>query len=268
MVYWRQMGSIFGALLGAVALLLVLAPGAWGQDQPGPSGGLSDRDPDSGAPYAADELIVTFESGISETAREAVARTRGGCVKDEIPAIRAKTFSFPAVKNERARDARQEALERIKRALEQNPIVEAVDYNYQVKASWYPNDYRFRTQQWGPYKIEAPKAWDKTRGYPGVRIAVVDSGISSSHPDIRGKVVGQRDFVNNDAYAQDDNGHGTHVAGIAAGVTNNGQGVAGTCPSCTILAAKTLGPDATGYMDDVAQGITWGANNGARVINR
>ena len=96
---------------------------------------------------------------------------------------------------------------------------------------------------------------------------MVDTGIASSHPDIKGKVVGQRDFVNNDPYAKDDNGHSTHAAGIAAGATNNTQGVAGTCPNCTLLGAKVLDADGTDYMDHIAQGITWSANSGARVIS-
>ena len=96
---------------------------------------------------------------------------------------------------------------------------------------------------------------------------MVDSWISSSHSDIKGKIVGHWDLVNNDSYAQDANGHGTHVAGIAAGATNNTQGVAGTCPNCTLLGAKVLDADGAGYMDHLAQGITWSANSAARVIN-
>lgn len=73
----------------------------------------------------------------------------------------------------------------------------------------------------------------------GVRIAIVDSGITGGHPDLAGKVVAQKDFVNEDSVADDDAGHGTHVAGIAAR-TGNGTGISGGCPGCETLVAKTM----------------------------
>ncbi|KPC77308.1 thermitase, partial [Thermoactinomyces vulgaris] len=64
----------------------------------------------------------------------------------------------------------------------------------------------------------------------GAKIAIVDTGVQSNHPDLAGKVVGGWDFVDNDSTPQDGNGHGTHCAGIAAAVTNNSTGIAGTAP--------------------------------------
>jgi len=73
--------------------------------------------------------------------------------------------------------------------------------------------------------------------------------------------------VNNDDDAIDDEGNGTHVAGIAAANTNNGQGIAGTCPQCSVLPLKTLNTAGTGSWTDVAAAIRYATDQGARVIN-
>ncbi len=95
---------------------------------------------------------------------------------------------------------------------------------------------------------------------------MVDTGIDANHPDLKGKVIAQHDFVHNDGTANDTAGHGTHVAGTIAASTNNGVGVAGGCPRCRLLAARVLAKNG-GYDSDIARGIVWSANNGARVIN-
>lgn len=86
---------------------------AWGQ----PAEGATDEDP-SGVPYAAGELIVTYEERTPESEEEAVERESGGEVEEEIPQIETELFEFPEVKNERSEEARKQALARAKQALE------------------------------------------------------------------------------------------------------------------------------------------------------
>ncbi|WP_166397850.1 S8 family peptidase [Rubrobacter marinus] len=155
-------------------------------------------------------------------------------------------------------------MRRAKEKIEEEPGVAAVEYDHAREASYTPADPGF-PEQWGLKKTGFRSAWDAARG-EGVRIAVVDSGVAAGHPDLAGKVVAQRDFVNGDGTADDDFGHGTHVAGIAAARTGNGTGVAGGCPGCELLVAKTM-QGRIGYDSDVAQGIIWAADNGADVIN-
>jgi subtilisin family serine protease len=119
--------------------------------------------------------------------------------------------------------------------------------------------------------VNAPEAWARGATGSGTTIAVVDTGVDLQHPDLSSKLVAGHDFVagSSDCPAgpQDENGHGTHVAGIAAAVTNNGIGVAGVARDAQIMPVRVLDADGSGSSDDVAAGITWAADHGADVIN-
>lgn len=111
-----------------------------------------------------------------------------------------------------------------------------------------------------------PAAWDLTTGDSSVVVAVVDSGVQANHPDLAPLVPGY-DFVNNDADAADDEGHGTAVAGIIAAQGNNGIGIAGVCWQCKIMPVKVLDARGSGTESWVASGIVWAVDHGADVIN-
>jgi subtilisin family serine protease len=127
------------------------------------------------------------------------------------------------------------------------------------------------SEQWGLEQINAPAAWQRGATGDGVTIAVVDTGVDLEHPDLAANLTGGIDLVagRNDCPAgpQDENGHGTHVAGIAAAVTDNGFGVAGTAPDASIMPVRVLDEDGSGSIDDVAEGIVYAADHGAEVIN-
>lgn len=121
-------------------------------------------------------------------------------------------------------------------------------------------------EQWGLAAIGAPAAWSVGTG-TGITIAVIDTGADFGHEDLRPKLLPGRNFVDPGASAQDDQGHGSHVAGIAAAATANGLGVAGTAPGARILPVKVLDSGGSGSVDDISAGIQWAAANGAHVIN-
>jgi thermitase len=121
--------------------------------------------------------------------------------------------------------------------------------------------------QYGLESIRAPYGWETTTGSASVVIAVLDTGVDASHPDLAGKVLAGYDFVNDDADPADDNGHGTHVAGIAAAQTDNGTGVAGVSWGARVMPVKVLNAAALGTYADVAQGIIWAVDNGAAIVN-
>lgn len=137
-----------------------------------------------------------------------------------------------------------------------------------------PNDPSFSTQ-WNLTKIAAVSGWSLLfSAYPtstgGPTIAVVDSGVQASHPDLSGKVLPGANCVSGTCSAgnsNDDYNHGTHVAGIAAASTNNGVGVAGVSLTSPILPVKVLDSSGSGTYAGVAAGIDWAVSHGASVIN-
>lgn len=265
---WSLRAAVLAAsVLSASWLLLSSAPEALGEI----SQRKVDEDP-RGLPYVAGELIVLYEKGEIPERPSVVNENQalegtGGEVEEEIPELNAQVLTFHKGEDEHSEGLRGEALEEEKAELEKDPRVASVDYNYLRKTSLTPNDPRFGAQ-YGLKRPSFPRAWDRIWGGAGTRIAVVDSGIDFKHPDLARRVAAQKDFVGaGDGKAQDDFGHGTHVAGIAAAATGNGRGVAGACPGCRLLVAKTVGPDGTTTVADEIEGILWAANNGAKVVN-
>ncbi|MBI4728693.1 MAG: S8 family serine peptidase [Acidobacteria bacterium] len=126
-----------------------------------------------------------------------------------------------------------------------------------------------RAKQWALDVIGAPRAWEKATGR-GMTIAVVDSGVDLGHEDLEANLASGHDFVEG-GEPQDDCGHGTHVAGIAAAVAGNGVGIAGVAPGARIMPVRVLKADSTGECTgntaDVVRGIEWAVDHGARVIN-
>jgi subtilisin family serine protease len=120
-------------------------------------------------------------------------------------------------------------------------------------------------RQWNLDLIGAPAAWAVGTG-AGVTIAVVDSGIDDQHEDLSGKVTLGANLVDGTTPARDDSGHGTHVAGIAAALTNNGRGVAGVAPDARLLSVKVINSLGRGG-GSVDQGIRWAVDHGAKVVN-
>jgi serine protease len=131
------------------------------------------------------------------------------------------------------------------------------------------------SHQWGLRQINAPAAWARGARGAGVTIAIVDSGVDLTHPDLKAKLLPGKDLVRaanglsgpGCPGAQDENGHGTHVAGIAAAITNNGIGVAGTAPRARILPVRVIDAGGNGEVSAVNAGIRWAASHGAKVIN-
>ena len=146
---------------------------------------------------------------------------------------------------------------------------QVVNVTLKVEPPPPPND-PLLSQQWWLSKVKAQMGWAQTPGSSEVVIAVIDSGVDYTHVDLGGGkslTDKDKDYVNNDDDAQDDNGHGTHVAGIAAAKMNNGQGIAGICPNCRILPVKTQGAGGQGSFGDVSAAIRYSADAGASVIN-
>jgi len=139
--------------------------------------------------------------------------------------------------------------------------------NHIIRAqSTTPNDSYFSIQ-WGLTKINMEAAWDATTGDSNLIIADIDTGVDYNHEDLSGKILLGPDYSNDDSDPMDDNGHGTHIAGIIGAITNNSKGVAGIDWNAKILAIKVLNASGNGSIPDVVQGIKYAADNNASVIN-
>ena len=206
--------------------------------------------------FVPDVLMVRFRPGTSAAERERVLADAGVTVDHAIARIGVVVVRTTP-------DRRDEALARLRASglvarTERDAVLERLDTT--------PND-TYWSAQWGLRRIGLPGAWDRTRGAAGVVVAVLDTGVDASHPDLRGAVLPGFDVVGNTTNTADAEGHGTSVAGIIAARSNNAAGVAGICWSCSILPVKVLGADGTGDMATLAAGIVKAADAGARVIN-
>ena len=134
-----------------------------------------------------------------------------------------------------------------------------------LSALWLPDDPDF-SKQWHLKAAGAESAWDVTRG-EGITVAVIDTGIAKVDDLDPARFVPGWNFVNGTADATDDNGHGTHVAGTIAQSTGNGKGVAGMAPLAKLMPIKVLSASGAGNSHDIAAGIRWAVDHGARVLN-
>jgi subtilisin family serine protease len=121
-------------------------------------------------------------------------------------------------------------------------------------------------QQWGLRSIGTPAAWKVARGR-GAVVAVVDTGIDLTHPDLKGRLLPGRNYVNPRLPPQDDNGHGTHVAGIIAATGRNGIGITGVAPEARLIPIKVADASGVATAEAIAAGIRYGADRKAQIIN-
>ena len=256
----------------------------------------SAQTPAANGTFVAGEIIVKFRPGVNASAKADAHRQGGGTAQTEIVRTGLQLATVP-------RGAETAAIARYRN----NPNVLYAQPNFVRSlpeplshapgSEFVPGDFYF-DEQWalhntGQYfqcfpfldtelcfylakpdaDIDAPEAWALSTG-SSVAVAVIDTGIDYSHPDLAGKFIGGWDFVNNDGDPMDDHGHGTHVAGTIAALINNPtgdpaaeEGVAGVAPNALILSYKVCTPD--GHCNDfaIAQAIDRAVTDGAKVIN-
>jgi thermitase len=210
----------------------------------------------------AGEVLVKFKDSVASQAKAQTHEEKGGEVKETIPNIEVDVVEVPEGEEEE-KVAQYEADSNVEFA-EVNGTYRAVAK--EPEAEFTPNDPNY-SQQWQYPKVEANQAWDQTRGNSSVNIAILDTGIDQSHEDLASKLGAQQDFTGSASGVEDNQGHGTHVAGSSAAISNNSKGVAGTCQDCTLMNGKVLNDSGNGAYSWIANGIIWAADNNAKVIN-
>lgn len=190
---------------------------------------------------AVERKIVVFDPTVNEPARQALIEAVGGIIIKDLPLIDGKAVLLPP----RAESALNKMTGIIR--IDTDVIVEAL-------AQVLP---------WGVDRIDADLAWNTSTGL-GVKVAIVDTGISTKHPDLN--VRGGVNTINPKKSYDDDNGHGSHVAGIVSAL-NNSIGVVGVAYKAELYAVKALNANGSGYVSDVIEGLYWCIENGMQVIN-
>jgi thermitase len=206
------------------------------------------------ADYVPGELLVGVRGPGSLASRTAPAAI-GAQVVQELPEIGVLRLRLP----------KGLSVERAIQQLRGSSGVVFAEPNYLLRLAHIPNDPMYPLQ-WNLPKISSEAGWDVSRGSSSVLIAIVDTGADLDHPDLAAKLVQGYDFVNGDSVPEDDHGHGSHVAGIAASATNNAVGIAGVGYDCRLLPIKSMGSDGTGSTSDVAAGVNWAVTQGAKVV--
>jgi hypothetical protein len=225
----------------------------------------SGEDNGNASHYAIDEIVVKFRSSLTEKQLLQLRKEL------DLSVVRhtGKTYVF--------RSKKHETMQLKKYFLSKwNPVYVEPHYLYLTNSadgpfasngsSFVPNDTLYAEYQWNMPEIAAQNGWNVTNS-KDVIVAVVDTGVQSDHPDLKGRLVTGMNIVDPSKPPEDDVGHGTHVAGIISAIVNNNEGVAGMTLYTKIMPVKVLDSSGAGSTYSVAQGIIWATDHGAHVIN-
>lgn len=224
-------------------------------------GGVGSATPGRDPGPKEDEVLVGVAASADDLEREVEQYVPGNArIVHSNEEIRYVAVQFPAQAPDHARENFIEAITRREhiRYAEPNATFEALTTNDPLYS-----------EQYAPEMVGCPEAWETTYGDSSISISVIDQGIQYDHPNLEAGYEGGRDFVDgdDDPYpVSEGENHGTHVSGIAAGGTDNGEGHAGIS-DCSLLSARALGESGGGALSDIADAITWSADVGAEIIN-
>ena len=237
-----------GFILSAAAMLLALSSVlAFGGKTAAESPAASDNE----------RKIVVFKDGTSGAERDAVLGNL-------------QTKRIKRLHNAIDADVLENLNESDIAALKQNPKVVRVDDDVTVfalrKPGGDPAPAAAQVLPWGIDRIDAELVWPTGNTANPIKVGVIDTGISLKHPDLAANIKGGYNAIRPGKNANDDNGHGSHVAGIIAAI-NNSSGVVGGAPQADLYAIKVLNAGGSGYLSDVIEGIDWAIANGMQVTN-
>ena len=209
--------------------------------------------------YSNDTLIVQFNEELSESKIRTINNIAQVTEEDEIKELRTKVIKVP----------KGSTVEEMLSIYGKNPNIDMVQPNYEMQfLDTIPTDPNYKSQAPVLSVLNLQKAWDYTTGSKDVIIAVVDSGVYDKHPDLQGRILPGYAAVAGLAYNTDKLGHGSGVAGTIAQIGNNGIGGVGVMMGdVRILPVKIDDANGSISVSNVAKGIIWATDNGARIIN-
>ena len=208
-------------------------------------------------PAVADEIIIKFKKDVPEKDKQATVKKYNLQFVEKIGNLGIERYKIdPKDRNKTIKE------------LKNNPNVEYAEFNRIGESQLTPNDPRYTDgSQWNLPIIKAPAAWDITQGDVSVVVALIDTGINSSHLDLAGKINAGYNTYDNNTITLDVEGHGTKVGGLLGAATNNSIGIASLGWNIKIMPVRDT--DTSGFYNDfdLMEAIDWAASNGAKVIN-
>lgn len=221
-------------------------------------------------------VVIGLQSSDAKATVIKIIKNRKGTIIKEIPQINALVFKIPKKAfNELNSDP---DLRKHIKYIEKDRIIKIPEHGSEIfnvegterdmGVELTPNDPLF-FNQWALPMIDAPNAWGVKTGGSSIIVAIVDTGVDYTHGDLDANVNASLgwDFVNNDPDAMDDNGHGTHVAGIVAAEMNNSIGGVGVAPDVTVMPVKVLNSMGSGWASNIAAGIVWAVDHDAKIVS-
>jgi subtilisin family serine protease len=200
-------------------------------------------------------VLLTLQPGASDSQASALVAESGGRVLEQLKPLSIYRSSIPmsAVDQLRAR----------------TDVFKGVDLDDEQRAQIVPNDTLYRQFQWNLRRIGMEQAWDLRPDAADVVVAVLDTGVDLTHPDLKPNLLSDLgyDFLNDVPSPQDDESHGTAVAGIIGALGNNHEGVTGIAWHVKLLPIKALNSQGRGPDSVMVKAILYAADNGARIIN-
>jgi thermitase len=231
----------------AAGVMLAGSPPAFGQSP----AGVAALEPQ----FLPGHILVAPKAGLSLAQFNAVLRGFGATAAGKLRGINVYVVALPAKASEQA----------VAHALSQHPNIKFAEPDALVHSDFVPND-PYYPNEWHEAKLGASTAWNVSTG-SGVTVAILDSGIDSTHPDLAGQLVPGWNFYDNNSNTSDVYGHGTEVAGTVAAIGNNSIGVAGIAFGAKLMPVRVTDTNGWASISALASGLTWAADHGAKVAN-
>lgn len=209
---------------------------------------------------SGERKIVVFSSVLNDAAKDELITHAGGVKLKNLDLIGAKAVWVPD-RSAAAKLATSPGVVRV----DDDVVVEALIVD-RISAKPTPSPQPTEVLPWGIDRVDAELVWPSGNTADPIRVGIIDTGISNTHSDLLANVKGGTNIINRKKNWNDDNGHGSHVAGITAALDNN-IGVIGIGPAIDLYAIKVLDRNGFGFLSDVIKGIEWAIANGIQVIN-